>query len=56
MRLVVRSKLLSSAGRTTSEAKKMPAMGALKPAATPAAAPEASSASGFWLILQHIKP
>ena len=35
----------------SSEAKKMPAMGALKPAATPAAAPLASRASGFWLIL-----
>lgn len=40
-----------TAGQTASEAKKIPAMGALKPAATPAAAPEASKASGFWLIL-----
>mmetsp|Transcript_120592 Transcript_120592/g.352231 ORF Transcript_120592/g.352231 Transcript_120592/m.352231 type:complete len:298 (+) Transcript_120592:337-1230(+) len=44
---VVRSRLFSPVGLTTSEAKKMPAMGALKPAATPAAAPEASTESGF---------
>mmetsp|Transcript_36585 Transcript_36585/g.109253 ORF Transcript_36585/g.109253 Transcript_36585/m.109253 type:complete len:257 (-) Transcript_36585:742-1512(-) len=44
---VVRSRLFSPVGLTTSEAKKMPAMGALKPAATPAAAPEASTESGL---------